>query len=61
MILLKHLWYKYKLTHLIHKEEQCTDIQIKKEINKKIYALHVKLNNIELDTTVLPENEKYYQ
>ena len=61
MILLKHLWYKYKLTYLIHKEEQCTDIEMKKEINKEIYALHVKLNNIELTTTGLPENEKYYQ
>ena len=61
MILLKHLWYKYKLTHLIHKEEQYTDIEMKKEINKEIYALHLKLNNIELTTNGLTENEKYYQ
>ncbi|WP_180349973.1 hypothetical protein [Bacillus sp. D386] len=47
MILLKHLWFEYRLKRLINKADSCTDSELKKELNKKIYDLHVKLNEIE--------------
>ncbi|WP_175354286.1 hypothetical protein [Bacillus sp. FJAT-27986] len=47
MILLKHLWYEYKLKRLINKADSCTNPDMKKDLNKKINDLHLKLNEIE--------------
>ena len=47
MILLKHLWYKYRLKRLFNKVDSCTNPEMKKDLNKEIYDLHLKLNEIE--------------
>ena len=62
MILLKRYWYEFRLKHLISKADYCVNPKLKKDINKKIYSLHIKLNEIEqLNTPDYQVNEELNQ
>lgn len=60
MILLKRYWYKSRLKYLINKADYCDHPKMKKDINKKIYSLHLRLNEIEqFNMSELHGNETY--
>lgn len=51
MILLKRYWYETRLKYLINKVDSCADPKIQKDLNKKIYSLHLQLNELEQQYT----------